>query len=180
MKIIQEQLNAYLNLTLPWRMVISLTAVLPIIGVFTLDWKPIFASIILIVLYIYRNKIDFLELASVKIKLKESLNEAEAMLKSIRKISDEMKEYWKSSEHILGNDVTEMRMEINPSATYEDLKGQQDALFQHFINIMSEVGVELEEKNWLEEIKSQMSKHGADFSNMQEMTYFDSPFYKYW
>lgn len=181
MKITQEQLNAYLNLTLSWRIVISLTAILPIIGVFTVDWKPIFASIILTILYIYRNKIDFLELASVKIKLKESLNEAEAMLKFMRKISDEMKEYWKSSEHILGNDETEMRMEINPSATYEDLKNQQDTLFQDFINMMSEIGVELEGKNWLEEIKSQMSKHGADFSNMQEITHFDSPFNKkYW
>jgi len=180
MKITQEQLNAYLNLTLPWRIVISLTAILPIIGVFTVDWKPILASIILIILYIYRDKIDFLELNSVKIKLNESLNEAEAMLKIMRKISDEMEQYWKLSKDILGNDETEMRMEINPSDSYEVLKNKQNILFQNLIDIISEVSVELEREKWLEELKLKMSQHGADFSNMKDITCNDSPFKKYW
>lgn len=174
-KMAQQYKNQFFNASPQWQCASILLSALALVGVSTFDWKPIAISIIFITVYIYKDKIDFIEFNSAKLKMKETLNEVQRMAEGIRDISEEMKDYRSKTKGMITNNAAAVFDDINMNASFESLLKAQKKTLDRMGEIISEIASDIENR-WFEDIKNQMEKHGADFSKMDDIPLYELPF----
>ena len=177
-KLARQYKDQFFNASPQWQCASILLAALALIGVFTFDWKPISISIIFITVYIYKDKIDFIEFNSAKLKMKETLNEVQTMAKDIRDISEEMQEYRKRIKGMLTNNVAAVYDKIDPNASFETVLKNHKKTLKSIDALLTEIARDIDD-NLFQEIKEQMEKYGADFSKMKEIPEYELPFMTY-
>lgn len=177
-KLARQYKDQFFNASPQWQCASILLAALALIGVFTFDWKPISISIIFITVYIYKDKIDFIEFNSAKLKMKETLNEVQTMAKDIRDISEEMQKYRKRIKGMLTNNVAAVYDKIDPNASFETVLKNHKKTLKAIDALLTEIARDIDD-NLFQEIKEQMEKYGADFSKMEEIPEYKLPFMTY-
>lgn len=163
------------NLQLIYQCIALLSVLLVFVGLATLDWKPVAISIVFVILYIYQDKIDFIEIFNIKLQMKQKLDEVNTMVEKARLVLEEMQEYRSKTKGMITNNDAAVFDDINMNASFESLLKAQKKTLDRMGEIISEIASDIENR-WFEDIKNQMEKHGADFSKMDDIPLYELPF----